>query len=227
MVEAIGAVTGERVLTLGPIVGRRTWQITPRLPTQIGPPTVLRGRRGVGWTGPQLRAVCLEHAGGAPRSLAQGPRTQAPGSHGPAPAIGCRCGIHAHKPGQGERDGWASGPPAPRASGWVELIGTVVEGTRGYRAEVAHLAGPLEVEVACAGPTRHGSGACGAPVVAVVRTDVLSYRVTCGRAGHVPTSGGAVPIEDWLATVIPALATRYGVSVVAFEPTKEETDGHR
>jgi hypothetical protein len=128
------------------------------------------------------------------------------------PAVSCRCDIYSHKPGHAD-DGEGL-PVVPRVRGWVELTGTVVEGTRGYRAEQACLVGPLELEVPCAGP-RNQSGHCVEPAVVVARTGVVSYRGRCADETHASRTGGT-PVEVWRAAAIEALTARYRVSVVTF-----------
>lgn len=246
----VGAAPLIPSLTIEPIFGWRSWEVTPRRPGEPGPRAVLRGQWGVAWAGSHHRAGCLRRGARTRTFLGRhGTATRSGNDHEP-PALSCRCGVYAYRTravAQHDGDGpawWAPGripasPQGPRALGRIALTGIVLEGRRGYRAQRAVIAGALEIELACTGVPDDGEAPCGAAAVAVVRRDAISYRAVCAR--HVEQLfglGRPVDVEAWLAAVVPALSARYEVEVVVSLPgvawppkvrqnTPEEIDEHR
>lgn len=132
-----------------PIMGWRTWALTPAVAAgQLGEP-VLRGDRGRVWEGPVAQAVCRYITETPPVQLAAVGGPGMLGRHGgTAPHPACRCGIHALK-GDAIEAAALWEPGGPRVGGFVKLTGLVIEGSTGYRAQRAEMLGPLELTFPC------------------------------------------------------------------------------
>jgi hypothetical protein len=122
----------------GQIAAGRIWLVGPG---REGGAALIAPISRLQWEQPVMTAFCDARLA---RSLIGG-RYQ--GHPEPAPAVECVCGVYALK-----RAMW----PAPRhrapiASGMIALSGRVIEGSRGFRAEHAELAGPLRIDLVCAG----------------------------------------------------------------------------
>lgn len=194
----------EPELTVESFVGWRVWAVTLGETWEADSEPVLRGAWGQAWPDPELKASCLHRPIRSRAFLPLLKRREKAVHATPAPDPACSCGIYARRANQPD-DLWVSQiAHLPLAGGFIEMSGTVIEGSKGYRAERARIVGPLEVWVHCS--------ECGEPA-SYVATNDRRFRGSCHR--HAAGGASTREVADWMEYVIPSLGHRYQVPIMA------------
>lgn len=118
----------------------------------------------------------------------------------PVPAVECSCGLWAVK----RRDQVPSYGGDMRAFGPVELTGRVLEFEKGYRAEQAHIVGPLLVVLEC------GSYPC-AIAPTVILSNANDEMPACESHRGTYEDADVFDIDDFVVQLQARLELRYGV----------------
>ncbi len=186
--------------TRGPVV-RRSWKLVPG---PQGP--LLTGIFGFPWRHPVLQARCTD------TEIGSGPvfgNMRVDRHHRRVPSLDCTCGIYASDEPQ---VGWLlrhSLMDSAMVTGFVRLSGRVLVTGPVYRAEEAHVVGPLTLTPPPPRwPRRVGARLGVNRQIRRVTEDADRYLFwyTAGRRG--------VPIGEWYQQMSEALARRYAVEVV-------------
>lgn len=146
------------------------------------------------WDRPHVAAQC--------HPLGDGRRRR----HDMVPAFRCTCGIYAMKDHQDLAINWRG----LVAVGQISMTGRVFEGTKGFRAARAAIAGPLWIRANCTGGGRYIP--CPRPAVEIT-LDGATIHSACER--HLPRRREPVgrPAEEMLEALVARLELRYGVDV--------------
>lgn len=215
-------ITSERVmpvdrqeatqLTIEPFVGWRIWAITDPWPSEEFEGLVLRGAWGRAWPDVELEARCLRPPirDSSFSALLNARETNEHSESAPHPY--CSCGIYARQPGSGDEQWVVRIQHLPKAAGFIAMTGTVIEGSKGFRAERARIVGPVEVWVPCAD--------CGDQAATVATTE-RDFRGRCRR--HQNSEETATTVEEWTAMALSDLGQRYRVPIIEREESREWT----